>query len=407
MILFWGAVLNVCTLILGWQRRNKPGGWSFVGLMAACVVWTASASIESAVTGAGLKIFWSQMEYIGLVFVGEAFLFFALAYTHQTQLLGRGLRLLLVVLSVAALTLVWTNHWHHAQWTGFSAGPPGKNVLVYHRGPVFWFIIAYTYVLALFGFGVFANACRSAGKEIRRQYVAFMFSGLFPLATGIVYIVGQKWVDGIDVSPMGFSIAGLIIAWDLSHYQLLDLVPISREVLVEWMPDGMIVFDDTGRQIDINPAARRLLGLGADPIELDAFWRRFPALAWLSKNKSGKDIEAEGVLPGADGPHHVHIRVVPLRHIHGQLRGRLCVLTDITARVLSERVLAEQNPAQAKDAILQELLPICCSCKKIRDEHGVWQQVETFLRERAGMQFSHSLCSDCAKKLYGSSEVQE
>jgi hypothetical protein len=50
---------------------------------------------------------------------------------------------------------------------------------------------------------------------------------------------------------------------------------------------------------------------------------------------------------------------------------------------------------------LRGLLPICSSCKKIRDDQGYWNQIESYIGEHSDAQFSHSICPDCAKKLYG------
>ncbi|MDQ7785268.1 MAG: PAS domain-containing protein, partial [Desulfomonilaceae bacterium] len=56
--------------------------------------------------------------------------------------------------------------------------------------------------------------------------------------------------------------------------------------------------------------------------------------------------------------------------------------------------------ALAKVKILSGLLPICASCKKIRDDRGYWTQVEVYVREHSDADFTHSICPDCAKKLY-------
>ena len=45
-------------------------------------------------------------------------------------------------------------------------------------------------------------------------------------------------------------------------------------------------------------------------------------------------------------------------------------------------------------------LPICASCKKIRDDEGYWNQIEAYIRDHSEVQFSHSICPDCAKILY-------
>ncbi len=49
---------------------------------------------------------------------------------------------------------------------------------------------------------------------------------------------------------------------------------------------------------------------------------------------------------------------------------------------------------------LQGLLPICASCKKIRDDNGYWNQLEKYIGEHSRAQFSHGLCPDCTKALY-------
>jgi hypothetical protein len=49
---------------------------------------------------------------------------------------------------------------------------------------------------------------------------------------------------------------------------------------------------------------------------------------------------------------------------------------------------------------LRGLLPICSSCKKVRDDKGYWSQIESFIQEHSDAEFSHSICPECAKKLY-------
>ena len=49
---------------------------------------------------------------------------------------------------------------------------------------------------------------------------------------------------------------------------------------------------------------------------------------------------------------------------------------------------------------LSGLLPICASCKKIRDDKGYWKQIEGYIREHSEAEFSHGICPDCAHELY-------
>jgi hypothetical protein len=78
------------------------------------------------------------------------------------------------------------------------------------------------------------------------------------------------------------------------------------------------------------------------------------------------------------------------------------VFIRIMAPVL---VRLETNVRELEDAMnkvkqLNGLLPICASCKKIRDDSGYWEQIETYIRNHSDAEFSHGICPDCAKKLY-------
>jgi CheY-like chemotaxis protein len=60
----------------------------------------------------------------------------------------------------------------------------------------------------------------------------------------------------------------------------------------------------------------------------------------------------------------------------------------------------ELRKALAKIKTLSGLLPICASCKKIRDDHGYWTQLESYISEHSEAEFTHGCCPECMKKLY-------
>jgi len=66
-----------------------------------------------------------------------------------------------------------------------------------------------------------------------------------------------------------------------------------------------------------------------------------------------------------------------------------------------ERLVGELQAALAEVKTLHGIIPICSSCKRIRDDAGAWQQVEEYVRERSDAEFSHGVCPACARKLYG------
>jgi len=65
-----------------------------------------------------------------------------------------------------------------------------------------------------------------------------------------------------------------------------------------------------------------------------------------------------------------------------------------------ESMKKDLQQAESKVKILSGFLPICASCKKIRNDAGYWTQIESYIRDHSEAEFSHSICPECMKKLY-------
>jgi hypothetical protein len=65
-----------------------------------------------------------------------------------------------------------------------------------------------------------------------------------------------------------------------------------------------------------------------------------------------------------------------------------------------EKLINELQDALAKIRTLKGLIPICASCKKVRNDKGFWEQVEVYIKDHSEAEFTHGICPDCFKKLY-------
>jgi DNA-binding NtrC family response regulator len=71
-----------------------------------------------------------------------------------------------------------------------------------------------------------------------------------------------------------------------------------------------------------------------------------------------------------------------------------------TAEAERERLITELTAALAKVKTLSGLLPICSSCKNIRDDQGYWNRLEVYLQQHSEATLTHGICPDCAQRLY-------
>jgi PAS domain S-box-containing protein len=82
----------------------------------------------------------------------------------------------------------------------------------------------------------------------------------------------------------------------------------------------------------------------------------------------------------------------------------LGIFRDITERkqleAEREQLVCDLKETLSRLKRLEGILPICASCKKIRDDKGCWNQIESYLHAYSSIEFSHGLCPECIQKLY-------
>jgi hypothetical protein len=107
--------------------------------------------------------------------------------------------------------------------------------------------------------------------------------------------------------------------------------------------------------------------------------------------------------PDGEARHH-EVHGYPIFDDNGSVIQMIEYSVDITSRrnveKEREKLIVQLRDALAKVKQLSGFLPICASCKKIRDDKGYWNQIETYIRDHSEAEFSHSFCPDCARKLY-------
>lgn len=90
--------------------------------------------------------------------------------------------------------------------------------------------------------------------------------------------------------------------------------------------------------------------------------------------------------------------------VRKERRQKAGLMDHITALKLAEeereRLILQLREALASIKTLRGLLPICFSCKQIRDDKGYWNQIDTYIRDHTEAEFTHGICPACAKKLY-------
>lgn len=180
--------------------------------------------------------------------------------------------------------------------------------------------------------------------------------------------------------------------------------------IVESTDDAIYGKDLNGAIISWNKAAERIFGYTAEEIighsvsVLYPVDRRDELVDIMERIKRGRRVGLyETVRLRKDGRFiPVSVTVSPVRNTRGKVVGGSAISRDITLRKNDEverfKLIEELTESLKQVKTLSGLLPICASCKRIRDDQGYWQQVETYLAEHTEADFTHGICPDCLEK---------
>ncbi len=185
---------------------------------------------------------------------------------------------------------------------------------------------------------------------------------------------------------------------------LASIVESCEDAIVGETLDGVVTSWNTGAQRLYGYAPQEMIGRPVS-ILVPAF-RSYDLPEIYDQLKRGQPLEPfETVRLRKDSKAiDVSLTVSPIRDRDGRVMGASTVARDITRRKAEEqerlRLIQELTDALTQVKTLSGLLPICASCKKIRNDNGYWEAVETYISEHSDADFTHGICPECVQRLY-------
>ena len=254
-----GGFVAAFLAVYGFSHRKARGATSFAIFSLLITIWSFTYTFSILSLTPQEKFFWIIMRNIGLFGFPVAWLFFAIGYTGRRRWIKKRFIAYACILPLASLAISATNDLHGLY---YSSAVYERNGIFMNMdvtfGVWFWIQSFVSYLFIVIGFALMIIDFYKSAQLYRRQ-TRFILAGLsFSVLINIAYVFILENYTPIDITPVGFSVSAVLVAYGLFYGRTFDLIPITHRVLVQSMQDALVVLDDRDRIIEINPSAEML-----------------------------------------------------------------------------------------------------------------------------------------------------
>jgi PAS domain S-box-containing protein len=171
---------------------------------------------------------------------------------------------------------------------------------------------------------------------MRKRTRWFDLLAMVPMACFLVESVSVRVQGGLFITPLVFLAGQYAFLWGVQRGAYFQVLPEARDLLLEWMDNGILVLDREGRVIDANPAATILCSKPASEMLGLQFLDLFPHMSDLLQRSTNQDtVNTEIMFPADKTSQWLDFRITPLYKNTQDFSGYMLEMQDVTRRRLA------------------------------------------------------------------------
>jgi len=331
----------------------------FLGLAA----WAFFYAVTAITADLEIKHLWLKLENLGIASVPVFWFFFVARYTKQDRWLSRPVTILFWIVPLVTWICLFSESWFHLYYTSTTPFDGVYGPFVITRGPWYMFQLVQTYGLLASATIMLVWRLIQYRNIYRRQMVTILVALAIPWLINALYQAGPDWLPPIDLTPISFTLSALLISVSVFGMELFDLVPIARHLVMEQIPELVLVVDANDRVLDANPTTATWLQKSENEIignNIFDVLSQWPQLA--DRYKHVNELRDEIQITG-EAPRTLEVTISPLYSPFNLLEGRVFMAHDVT-----EHRNMEDKLKQANRSLQEQLTQIELLQEKLREQ---------------------------------------
>lgn len=322
------------------QFRKTPGAMMLVYCQLCKGVWVAAKVFCGMSPDLPSKLFWARFtEWMPLLLIFFWFEFIWEVSRPQGKI---ALTLRYVIRGIVAALVLIIGFDSQLGWYYGPMTLDGQ-VLSIAFGPAAWVTMYFCYALNLISLGLSVRWIYSTKGLRRQQAIVLAVTPLFNFIGNILsYALSLQ-----TVSPqiVGQLFSAFYVTWVFYRWRVYSILPLAQDSVTHDMIDGLVIVDEKGYIVDLNPAAKTIL-TGLPAASGEPFKNLVDAWPSLSGIGDGPEPETREIFREVNGQHFFYqLRALPLKTPQGNPLGKTILLKDITQQKQDEKKMLEAEKA--------------------------------------------------------------
>lgn len=319
-------------------RLNLPRvkAWAIGTFASGC--WAAGVGLDISSVTAEQKLIFVRVVYLSVTNTIFWWSIFAITYSNNEHWLTKKTITALAIIPTLTALLVLTVPYHTLFYETYELVREADNLtyLTKKYGPFFWLWVVYVYLALVAGSALLVRAVVRFPRLYQGQVFSLVLGVAIPLVFNVLYHLGFRPLGKTDIAPITTIVSYLVMAWGILRFRLWSAVPVAYDLVFRSVQSGVLIVDEMGRVLEINPSAEHILDCQKSEVMGKHLLAAFPHYVSLVEQfwKVRED-KTEVNLNGRN----FETQIMPLHDRSGNPAGRIILLYDITERkkTLEER----------------------------------------------------------------------
>lgn len=339
------------------SRRDIKGANTIAALAFSQAFTLVAYVVEINVIGIDAKIYWDSAQWITTSIASIAYFIFALQFTNIITSSTRKFWTYLLIFPVIYQILDLTNAFH--SFTRLNSAILESDpftFLLYDYTPLAYLETAGIIILPVVGIAILIDHLFTARAVYRSQTIILIAAAIIPLLGTFLLFFLPELVYA-NLMPYSFAASNIFFAFALFRFKLFDVVPMARGIVVESLPEAVVVLDIENRVIDLNHATEKLLNTTKDATIGNHIIQVFQQInevtqRFIDVNQALVEMPLE-----INGEKKiVELEIAPINDDKGVITGRVIILRDVTEQreavktMVEAKQIAEEARAVAEQA---------------------------------------------------------